>query len=971
MKSPICIGNAIFYILVALTPLAPLLLAPLPVGAPFQTVASAQPDPSIAFTEEERKFIRTHPVIRVQNEDDYPPHDFSENGLPMGFSIDYLRLVAEKTGLNLEFINGYTWTRILENIKAKKLDVIHTCAENAERRRFAIFTKPYVTSNYSLIKPVRSPVESLEDLAGKKLSVLRGTIFIPDIKRQFPDVGVVEYDNTRDVLKSVLFGESAAAIETLQLAGYYMKKDSLTGLEFRRFRELGQAEPPWRIGVRKDWPALHAIIQKGMDAVTDKELDALKSRWFGLSPESGPTVSFTPEERAHLKAHPVLRVAFDVDWPPVEFVDPETGMVGIAADYLDHMSKTLGVRFEPAAPRSWKEMLASVKKGELDFFSAIAPTPQRKKWLDFTDSYLSFPIVIVTRVDVPYIGDMDDLTGRKVAIVNGYATHDLLVAHHPGLPLLPTRDVTDGLMAVIEEEAFAFVGSLATASHVIQREGLTGLKVSGKTPYRFDLSMAARKDKTVLLGLLNKALAAIPREKRNSIYNKWLSVTMERPMDYSLVWKVVAAAAVIVFLTLFWVRRLRFMTRELDIARVEAERANEAKSMFLANMSHELRTPLNAILGFSQLMAGGRNLTPDQKESLQTINHNGEHLLALINEILDMCKIEAGRIELHSEAFDLHEMLRGVEKLFQPRVDQKGLTLTFQRDPDTPRYVRVDQNKLRQVLLNILGNAVKFTERGGIWVRAGLARAPQSGAAGPTAERARLCFEIEDSGIGIAQGELDKVFDAFAQTSSGKKSRQGAGLGMPISRRFARMMGGDLLVRSEVGKGSVFTFEVRAALADAGDVPGARPTRRIVGLAPGQPVFRHLIAEDMRANRLLLLKLLEPFGFDIREATNGREAMEIWDAWRPHVIWMDMRMPEMDGYEAAGKIKMEELKRRNEGRESKTIIIAVTASSFKEERALVISAGCDDFIRKPYKATEIYEVLRKHLDARFVYEEKS
>jgi signal transduction histidine kinase/FixJ family two-component response regulator len=396
--------------------------------------------------------------------------------------------------------------------------------------------------------------------------------------------------------------------------------------------------------------------------------------------------------------------------------------------------------------------------------------------------------------------------------------------------------------------------------------------------------------------------------------------------------------------------------RESDRMRIEkeaAEKANVAKSAFLANMSHELRTPLNAIIGFAQLLSRGEALDADQRQNVRTILQSGTHLLSLINDILDMSKIEAGRMELNAHPFDLREMLAALEAMFALRATEKGLTVIFDVAAEVPRYVVADEGKLRQVIVNLVGNALKFTEKGGATLR--LRSQPEPGG------DARLFFEVEDSGVGISPAEIEKLFQPFVQTRSGTEAVEGTGLGLPISKTYVGLLGGKIGVKSEPGKGSIFSFDVRVAPADQGQVPVKKPRRRVTGLAPGQQVWRILIAEDRESNRLLLTKMLEPLGFQVRSARNGAECVSLWEAWEPHLIWMDMRMPVMDGYEATRRIKAT-------ARGQATVVIALTASAFESDRALILSEGCDDFVRKPFVEDEIYEKLEKHLGAVFTVE---
>jgi signal transduction histidine kinase/CheY-like chemotaxis protein len=382
-----------------------------------------------------------------------------------------------------------------------------------------------------------------------------------------------------------------------------------------------------------------------------------------------------------------------------------------------------------------------------------------------------------------------------------------------------------------------------------------------------------------------------------------------------------------------------------------AETANQAKSAFLANMSHELRTPLNAILGFAQILSRGANLDEEQRDNIRTITRSGSHLLSLINDILDMSKIEAGRVEVTPSVFDLPELLASLERMFAVKAREKTLTMIFDASPELPRYILADEGKLRQVLVNLVGNAVKFTQAGGVTLRV----RPGAEAAGDV----RLFFEVEDTGVGIAPEETEALFEPFVQSRRSPVAQEGTGLGLSICRTYVALLGGKITVQSEVGKGTIFRFDVKATPAAASQAAAAEPVRRITGLAPGQPVFRLIVAEDRDSNRELLIKLLTPLGFEVRGVKNGAECISLWETWEPHLIWMDMRMPVMDGYEATRRIKAT-------ARGQATVVIALTASAFESDRRLILSDGCNDFVRKPFVESEIYGMLEKHLGVKFL-----
>ncbi|MEO8890198.1 MAG: urea ABC transporter substrate-binding protein [Coleofasciculaceae cyanobacterium] len=405
----------------------------------------------------------------------------------------------------------------------------------------------------------------------------------------------------------------------------------------------------------------------------------------------------------------------------------------------------------------------------------------------------------------------------------------------------------------------------------------------------------------------------------------------------------------------------------LQKAKEAAEVANRAKSELLSKMSHELRTPLNAILGFTQVLTRDNSLNWEQQEHLEVINRSGEHLLNLINDVLDMTKIESGRTSFNETSFDLYSLLDSLEEMLQLKAKSKGLQLIFKRLSDVPQYVQTDQGKLRQVLINLLGNALKFTQEGSVILRVSLLEPEQinhqieDSSTTSSIEFMKIQLEVEDTGFGIAPGEMHSLFEAFVQTESGRKCQEGTGLGLSISQQFIELMGGKITVNSILNQGTTFKVEIPIKLAATVDIEAQQPQQKVIGLEPGQPLYRILVVEDRWENSQLLIKLLTPLGFEVRAAENGLEGVALWKSWEPDLIWMDMRMPVMDGYEATKQIK-------SQLKGQATVIIALTASALEEERSIILSAGCDDFMRKPFQVSVLFEKLAQHLGVRYIYE---
>ncbi|NES94039.1 MAG: response regulator [Desertifilum sp. SIO1I2] len=389
----------------------------------------------------------------------------------------------------------------------------------------------------------------------------------------------------------------------------------------------------------------------------------------------------------------------------------------------------------------------------------------------------------------------------------------------------------------------------------------------------------------------------------------------------------------------------------LQQAKEAAEIASNSKSTFLANMSHELRTPLNAILGFAQILNRDSNLTPQVQEYLQIIHRSGDHLLSLINDVLDLSKIEAGRTTLETSSFDLHTMLRSLWEMLRERAENRGLYLALTIADEVPQYIEADESKLRQVLINLLGNAIKFTPRGSVTLRVqAIASSPRS---------VRLRFAVIDTGIGIAAQDLETIFEAFVQASSGKKMSQGTGLGLTISRKFVELMGGQLSVSSQESQGSTFAFEIPVSLAC--DVASLSPqTRQPTALAPDQPAYRLLVVDDNAENRFLLVKILQDLGFQVNQASSGSEALALWESWQPDLIWMDIRMPDLDGYEVTQRI-------RSTPKGQSAIIVALTAQASVSDRSSALASGCNDYLTKPIQDRVVFAKLTEYLGVRYVY----
>lgn len=395
-------------------------------------------------------------------------------------------------------------------------------------------------------------------------------------------------------------------------------------------------------------------------------------------------------------------------------------------------------------------------------------------------------------------------------------------------------------------------------------------------------------------------------------------------------------------------------TADLIQALNAAKEANKAKSIFLANMSHELRTPLNAILGYSDMMRKNLRLDQSERDKLEVIHHSGERLLNLINDVLEMAQIEDGNGQIEATSFELDGIVRDVIDLMSVRAKEKSLQLRLEKSLLIPRFIKCDEDRLRQILINLIDNAIKFTEHGTVTIRLGVKQSITQ----------QLLIEVEDTGPGISLTDQQRIFDSFVQLGE-HAVNLGGGLGLSITRQFVQMMGGYINVESSLGKGCLFRVELPLTEATAPDIAGPVTKRGVVtGLAPGQSEYRILIVENKTENRQVLARLLEGLGFQIQMAESGKLAVQLFQNWQPHLILINESMPEMDGLEIASVI-------RNLPGGEGVKIVSVSSSDFNDRHNKMLNAEVDDFVSEPFQFNEIYECLTRQLGMQFTYADAS
>jgi ABC-type amino acid transport substrate-binding protein/CheY-like chemotaxis protein/nitrogen-specific signal transduction histidine kinase len=946
----------------------------------------------LVLTPEEREWIEKHPVIRVSSEPDYAPFDFTENGAPAGFSVDYLRLLAKRAGLQLEFVQD-TWGNLIKKGKNKEIDLLHTMFKTPERAKHFLFTAPYKTvTNVIYVRDGVEGVRSVSDLSGRKVVVSEGDVNTDILRGIIPNTDFITYKTYEDMLHGLSLGSGDAAVVDSAVVNYLIRRHTLTNIRPVSVADFhaNVSGNAYRLAVRNDWPELRDILQKTMDTVTVEEMDSLYMKWFGRSEfmfrQKTPGIALTSEEEEFIKKHKPL-VFSEVDWQPLSIVDDPEKFQGIIADYLNKITEISGLRFVYQKSDTWAEVLEKYADGKIDVVPALSKNDSAGREILLSEPFVTFPLVIVTRNDVSYIKDASELNGRRVSVGSGYTSYHFLSRHYPEIKLVEADNVEEALIRLSNGQVFAFVGHMAVAVDHLQRLGMKHLKIAGEVKFVFDHRIGVDPKYPEAVSVINKSLASMTEQAHRDIYRKWVTVEYKKGIDYSLLWKIGIIGGLFLCLILFWNRKLAELNRELSIeiterkqmekeildAKRAAEAANRAKSAFLANMSHEIRTPMNSVLGFLSLVLDEPGIPDHHRKYLNTAYRSSRSLLGLINDILDVSKLESGRLELENIPFNLYAMLRETVRTLSITAKDKGLSLELEADPDVPEKIMGDPGRLKQILINLVGNAVKFTEKGGITVTVKLysapgIRQPASGIRHP-ASGIILHFSVKDTGIGIPADRLQSIFDPFTQADSSTSRRfGGTGLGTTISRQLVEVMGGEIWAESEEGKGSGFHFTIRTvplSRSQAREWEQKKAGSAHPALETGR-CFKILVAEDIEENIMLAKIRLEARGHTVIEARNGREAVEAYQTKLPEIILMDVHMPQMDGLEAAKRIREMEAGKKDlrgfqnlEGLRAHIPIVALTASVMKHEQKICLEAGMDEVAGKPVDFEELFAIMER------------
>ena len=671
----------------------------------------------INLTSEEEAYLKEKKFLTVQNLNTFPPFNFNENGIPKGYSVDYMRLIGKVLDVEIKFVNTKTWNESLLMLKNGKLDIIPHISETEERKKNIEFTNfnhiEYVTG---VAVHKGENINSIKDLENKILAVGQKTFVHKHFEKNFPRQKLILTGSSHDSLNTLIEEKSDAVIGSLPALNYFIQKNWLSNIKIITIDDLGlPVITKMPMGVSKKNALLKSILDKAHKKISLSDETALKNKWINLDEFKINSVELESDEKKYLENKKILKMCIDPDWMPFEKND-HGKHIGITADYVSYFKSILDVPIEMVPAKSWAEALEFGKQRKCDIFSLIMPTPERRKYLDFTKPYMNIPLIISTKIEQPFINSIPNVLDKPIGVVKGYAYAELLKIKYPNMKLVDVENLTDGLEQVLNGKLFGFIGTLSTVGYTIQEKYIGELKIAGKFDDTWDLGIGVRNDEPILKNIFNKAINTLTEKQKQEILDKWISIKFHKIVDYSYLWELSLVFLIILGVILYKNRSMNRLNQKILEAHDEIQEQQQMVDKYVLILSTDLNGTIRFIneayskaIGYKQSELIGKKHTlihhPDMKKAVfknmwKTLNENKPWR----GEVKNLKKDETEIIfNMYIEPIIKDGLKIGYRSICEDITDKKRIEVLSVTDKLTGLYNRL---KLDEVIL-IKGESFK------------------------------------------------------------------------------------------------------------------------------------------------------------------------------------------------------------------------------------------------------------------------
>ncbi|MGB5866658.1 MAG: transporter substrate-binding domain-containing protein [Arcobacteraceae bacterium] len=922
-------------------------------------------------------------TLKIVYNESTPPLKFTDtNKNPNGILIDIWKFWALKNNIEIEFIES-SWDESLSMIQDGRAD-IHAGLYYTKSRddtldyssRVLYKNKNYFFYNKKVLDP-----KSINDLKAFVIGLGNG-YSNPYMKENHKNIFTKTYKTDDALSRAFIDGEVNVALSSMATMTYFIKKNKYDMNQYKYSDMMHAYTKNYFGAVKQGNKKVLDIINSGFEKITNKELETIEKKWTVYLNENylkdyhNKHIALTQTQTKYLINKKEIKMCVDPSWFPFESIE-EGKHKGIIADIFAELQKHISIPITLVPTKTWSQSLEYVKRRNCDILAGAARTPLRDEYLNFTQPYLKFPEVIVTREQEPFIENFESIIDKKIGIVKNSAIIELVRKKYPNINLVGVKSVPEGLMQVNQGKLYGFLNTSASISYYISKEGMTNLKIATKVGIDYHLSTAVRNDDEELLRIFNKIISNIEESKIQEIKDNWLKIKVQEIIDYSIIYKTIAFFLFIIAVILYWNRKLNreieerikiekqlnisFEKLELSNKRIknimkisdtqaksliitneklkllqeEATKANGAKSEFLAKMSHEIRTPMNAVIGMLYLLEK-TEVNAIQENYIKKASYAANSLLGIINDILDFSKIEAGKLDITHADFEFNDMIMNVLSVMSFQAEQKELELLAYYDPMIPSFIVSDRLRIEQILTNLLSNAVKFTNKGEILISTKLIKQSKA--------NIEIMFCVKDNGIGISKSSQEKLFQEFTQVDdSATRSFHGTGLGLAICKKLSNLLGGDIWIEeSKELVGSTFCFTIKCTKSNQ-KKEKKHKNIKIQNL-------KCLVVDDSSSAVEVLTAMLHSFNYDVKSASCGKDAIAMIKNELFDIVFLDYQMDGLNGIETYEIVK-NDLQKNN----TKTIMVSSYSKEIVNKNIHLL--GIDGYLGKPISPSLLYDKI--------------